>query len=85
VISHITYNKIINLYRKSQISIEYSYMFQEKAPDTWVFWISAVDTSSVERGYRRIASGLGLEGANDPKTDIFLLVSEWLTNVENAK
>src|SRR5436190_18408704 len=68
------------LYRKSQIAIEYCYRFQYQHPESHVFWIHASTVSRMDQAYKNIARRLCLPGWNDPKIDIFQLVSEWLSD-----
>ncbi|KFY48968.1 hypothetical protein V495_00865, partial [Pseudogymnoascus sp. VKM F-4514 (FW-929)] len=70
---------------KSQIAIEYSYRLRVKDPQIWVFWVYASTAERFEQAYRSIATELELPGADDPKTDVFGLVSRWLSNVDNGR
>ncbi|KAH7342496.1 hypothetical protein BKA65DRAFT_400861 [Rhexocercosporidium sp. MPI-PUGE-AT-0058] len=70
---------------KSQVAIEYSYRLRERDPDLWVFWVYASTAERFEGAYRSIAATLDLPGADDPKTDVLVLVSRWLSNTDNGR
>src|SRR5215469_3484851 len=71
--------------RKSQIAIEYTYRLRESAPNTWAFWIHAINATRFEQGYREIASVAEIPGRDDPKTNIFQLVKQWLHDEMNGR
>ena len=79
--------------RKSQIAIEYCYQFRVQHPESHVFWIHASSVSRISQAYKDIARELSLPGWDDPKVDMFRLVSEslsrdaygsWLVLLDNA-
>lgn len=72
--------KLIYLYRKSQIAIEYCYRFRDQHPESHVFWIYASTVSRMHQAYKDIARRLGLPDCNNPSVDTFQLVLEWLSN-----
>ncbi|KAH8585526.1 hypothetical protein B0O99DRAFT_646755 [Bisporella sp. PMI_857] len=63
---------------KSQVAIEYCYLFRDENPHAHVFWIYAGTTSRFEQGYQEMARRLTLLGWDDPKVDTLKLVYEWL-------
>jgi tetratricopeptide (TPR) repeat protein len=71
--------------RKSQIAIEYCYLFRDEHPDAHVFWIYAGTSSRFEQGYQEIARKLSLRGWDDPKVDSLKLVHEWLSDEYNGE
>ncbi|KAL1640170.1 hypothetical protein SLS61_010263, partial [Didymella pomorum] len=71
--------------RKSQIAIEYAYRAREAAPHLWVFWVYASNVARFEQAYREITARLELPGRDDPKTDILLLVRNWLCDERNGR
>lgn len=68
---------------KSQLAIEYAYLYQRLHPQNHVFWISAASTSSFLRAHRGIARDLKLPGFDDPQIDQAKLVLQWLKDDEN--
>ncbi|KAF2631425.1 hypothetical protein BU25DRAFT_384710 [Macroventuria anomochaeta] len=70
---------------KSQIAIEYAYRAREAAPHMWVFWVHASTTARFEQAYREIAVRVELPGRDDPKTDIFRSVHNWLCDERNGR
>ncbi|RDW85279.1 hypothetical protein BP6252_02869 [Coleophoma cylindrospora] len=70
---------------KSQIAIEYSYRLRAKDPSIWVFWVYAASFDRIEQCFRSIAVVLAVPGCDDPKADIFALVSRWLKDAGNGK
>ena len=66
------------MYRKSQIAIEYCYVFRDAHPSTQVFWIYGADPLHFERGYQEIARKARIPGWDDQKTDKLKLVQDWL-------
>ncbi|RDW73410.1 hypothetical protein BP6252_07317 [Coleophoma cylindrospora] len=69
---------------KSQIAIEYSYLLKDNDPEIWVFWVHAATAERFEQSYRTIAAKLELRDWGDPKTDIFALVSSWLSDNDSG-
>lgn len=68
----------LELYRKSQIAIEYCYVFRDEHPSAQVFWIYGADPLHFEQGYQEIARKAGIPGWEDQKTDKLKLVHDWL-------
>ncbi|GAM38323.1 hypothetical protein TCE0_033f08958 [Talaromyces pinophilus] len=69
---------------KSQIAIEYAYRVRESAPDTWIFWVHASNTTRFEQGFRDIAAVAKIPGRDDPKCDVLELVKNWLCDETNG-
>ena len=65
-------------YRKSQIAIEYCYVFRDRHPSALVFWIYGADSLHFEKGYQEIARKARIPGWDDQKTDKLKLVQDWL-------
>lgn len=57
---------------------------RESAPDTWVFWIHASNAARFEQGYQEIAVVAEIPGRDDPKTNLLLLVYQWLCDPRNG-
>ncbi|GAM34008.1 hypothetical protein TCE0_014f01316, partial [Talaromyces pinophilus] len=70
---------------KTQTAIEYAYRVRESTPDMWVFWIHASNAARLEEGYHRIATVAEIPGRDDPKTNIFQLVHQWLCVESNGR
>ncbi|KAL4796943.1 hypothetical protein BDV19DRAFT_360121 [Aspergillus venezuelensis] len=70
---------------KSQIAIEYSYIFKGQHPEAHVFWIYASTATRFEQCYQEIARRLMLPGWEDKKIDNLKLVYEWLSDENNGK
>lgn len=64
--------------RKSQIAIEYCYLFKDTHPHHYVFWIYAAEPNHFEQGYQELARKARIPGWDDPKTDKLKLVQDWL-------
>ena len=71
--------------RKSQIAIEYAYRVSKAAPHMWVFWVHASNAARFKQAYEEIAAQIELPGRDDPKTDIFCLVRNWLCDERNGR
>jgi hypothetical protein len=71
-----------NIYRKSQIAIEYCYKFRDQRPESHVFWIHVSTVSRMDQAYKDIARKLGIPGCNESNIDTFQLVLElgWLSD-----
>ncbi|USP77112.1 kinesin [Curvularia clavata] len=67
---------------KSQLAIEYAYRTRERSPETWVFWVYASNAVRFEQSYREIANRVKLTGREDPQTNIFELVYNWLCSTK---
>ncbi|KAF1352633.1 TPR-like protein [Lizonia empirigonia] len=70
---------------KSQIAIEYAYRVKEAAPHMWVFWVHASNAARFKQAYQEIAARIELPGRDDPKTNIFRLVYNWLCDERNGR
>ncbi|GLA55854.1 hypothetical protein AnigIFM63604_002939 [Aspergillus niger] len=71
--------------RVALTAIDYSYQIRASAPDMWVFWIHASNAARLEQGYQQIAAVAEILGRDDPKTDIFELVYQWLCDARNGR
>lgn len=77
---------------KTQIALEAAFQVRNKYPECSIFWVPAVNSSSFENAYRNIGQLLGIDGINDDKTDVKMLVktaliecvSSWLLIIDNA-
>lgn len=69
--------------RKSQVAIEYCYIYRDEHPEAHVFWIYAGTVAKFEQGYQEIARRLSLPGRDDQKVDTLQLVCEWLSDENN--
>ena len=78
-------NANFSLCRKSQIAIEYCYVFKGMRPDAHVFWIHCSTRERLEQAYRAISRKLTLPGWDDPKTNILQLVLEWFSGERNGE
>ena len=74
----------VDLYSKSQIAIEYCYVFRERNPEAHVFWTYAGTTARFEQGYQEMARKLSLPGWDDQRTDPLELVHDWLNDERNG-
>ncbi|MCJ1377282.1 hypothetical protein MMC17_000374 [Xylographa soralifera] len=63
---------------KSQIAIEYCYLFRDAHPSAQIFWVYGADPLHFEQGYQEIARKARIPGWDDQKTDKLKLVQEWL-------
>ncbi|KAL9624395.1 MAG: hypothetical protein Q9160_001357 [Pyrenula sp. 1 TL-2023] len=63
---------------KSQIAIEFCFVFKDMYPSAQVFWVYGADPVHFEQSYQEIAKKLRVPGWNDLKTDKLRLVQEWL-------
>lgn len=72
--------------RKSQIAIEYCYMYRDKHPDASVFWVRVGTMSRFKQAYEAIANDRGLVGkeGDDPKANTLQLVTDWLNKKDNG-
>ncbi|KAF1351580.1 hypothetical protein EJ07DRAFT_183735 [Lizonia empirigonia] len=76
---------LVGLGVKSQIAIEYAYRVKEAAPHMWVFWVHASNAARFKQAYQEIAARIELPGRDDPKTNIFRLVHNWLCDERNGR
>jgi hypothetical protein len=70
--------------RKSQVAIEYCYIWKERHVQGHVFWIHASTQDRFEEAYKGIARDLRIPGWEDPQIDTILIVRDWLNNHENC-
>jgi tetratricopeptide (TPR) repeat protein len=78
---------------KTQIALEAAYRVREKYPNCSVFWVPAVDKTTIDNAYRKIGQAMQIPGINDNRADIKALVrdvlsdedtSPWLMVIDNA-
>ncbi|RDW63506.1 hypothetical protein BP6252_11051 [Coleophoma cylindrospora] len=69
---------------KSQIAIEYCYIWRDRYPYCHVFWIHASSLDSFEQAYREIAKSMSIPGSEDPQDDTLATVRDWLSRSENG-
>ena len=78
---------------KTQIALEAAFRVRNEHLDCSVFWVLAVDAASFENAYREIGRKLKVEGINEEKADVTVLVKaalsregagSWLLIVDNA-
>ncbi|KAK0613579.1 hypothetical protein B0T14DRAFT_437191 [Immersiella caudata] len=69
---------------KSQLAIEYAYRVRDRSPEAWVFWIYASNAARFEQSFREIAAHVKIPGLDNPETNIFQLVRDWLGDEENG-
>ncbi|KAI1433920.1 hypothetical protein GGR50DRAFT_704951 [Xylaria sp. CBS 124048] len=63
---------------KTQIAISYIFRLREEYPDMSIFWVHASSVERFRQAYDSIAEECEIQGRNDPKEDILLLVKKWL-------
>ncbi|KAL9616340.1 MAG: hypothetical protein Q9160_008783 [Pyrenula sp. 1 TL-2023] len=73
-----------NFGRKSQLAIEYAHQIYDRDPNTWIIWIHASNADRFEQSFREVADNLKLAGRQDPKVNIFRLLSTWLSDKRNG-
>lgn len=71
--------------RKSQIAIEYCYLFKDAHPHHYVFWIYAAEPNHFQQGYQELARKARIPGWDDPKTDKLKLVQDWLQDQKTTE
>lgn len=71
--------------RKSQIAIQFCHYIRDESPQTWIFWVHASTKARLEEAYRGIADRLDLPGRNEPTSNVFQLVYNWLCNEKNGR
>lgn len=78
---------------KTQIALESAHCVYEAHPDCFIFWVPAIDLTSINVAYRSIGEALGVEGVEDEKADIRKVVhtalvrddtGPWLLIFDNA-
>ncbi|EAW14376.1 uncharacterized protein ACLA_074130 [Aspergillus clavatus NRRL 1] len=70
---------------KSKLAIEYSYRIRERSPETWVFWVHASNAARFEQSFREIADRVKISGRENPTSNIFQLVHDWLQDERKGK
>ena len=50
-----------------------------------MFWIHSSNAARFVQAYRAIAKAVNLPGTDDPKTDVLLLLQEWLESEESGR
>jgi len=70
--------------RKSQVAIEYCYVWKEHHPHGHVFWVHASTRDRFEQAYKGIARDLSIPGSEDPRVDTIVIVRDWLNKRENG-
>ncbi|KAJ5414932.1 hypothetical protein N7509_000030 [Penicillium cosmopolitanum] len=70
---------------KSQLAIEYSYQIRSESPETWVIWVHASNEARFEQSFRDIADQLKIPTRQDPKSNIYKLVENWLQDENKGK
>jgi hypothetical protein len=76
---------------KTQIALEAAFRVHAQH-DCSVFWVPAVDATTFENAYRKIGRQLGIQGIDEDKADVKLLVKaalndstdQWLLIIDNA-
>ncbi|KAJ3493401.1 hypothetical protein NLG97_g4753 [Lecanicillium saksenae] len=77
---------------KTQIALEAIFRLRRTHPDCSVFWVPAVDNTSIEISYREIGQRLKVPGIEEDNADVGLLVkaalsetaSNWLLVLDNV-
>jgi len=75
---------IMGIDRKSQIAIEYCYIFKERHPEAHVFWTYGSNSTRFEQSYQEIARKISLPGWDDQKVDSLQLVYDWLKDEDSG-
>ncbi|KAH7303263.1 hypothetical protein B0I35DRAFT_415233 [Stachybotrys elegans] len=70
---------------KSQIAIEYAYRIRGRSPETWVFWVHASSIARYKQSFQDIADFLKLPGRQNPQTNVFKLLYNWLRGEKSGK
>lgn len=69
---------------KSQIAIEYCYVWKERHPNGHVFWVHASTPDRFDQAYKDIARKLCIPGFDDPKVNTIDILVNWLSKEENG-
>ena len=59
---------------ETQLALEAAWRVHEKDPECSIFWVSAVDTTNFDNGYRRIGELLNIDAIEQEGADVKLLV-----------
>ncbi|OHF00441.1 hypothetical protein CORC01_04191 [Colletotrichum orchidophilum] len=70
---------------KSQIAIEYAYLYRERHPHAHVFWVYASDPIRFEESYHHIARKMAFPGWNDHQVDTLQFVHDGLGGNDSGK
>ncbi|KAK3320465.1 P-loop containing nucleoside triphosphate hydrolase protein [Cercophora scortea] len=70
---------------KSQIAIEYAYIYRERHPQNPVFWVHGSDPVRFEESYHHITRRMALPGWNDQEADALQLVHDALSSDESGE
>lgn len=62
------------------MAIEYSYQARHRDPNTWVFWIHAINPVRFEQSCQEIADRLKISGRKNPRNNIVKLLFDWLND-----
>ncbi|KAH8585975.1 heterokaryon incompatibility protein-domain-containing protein [Bisporella sp. PMI_857] len=73
-----------NQAKKSQIAIEYCYIWRDRYPYSHVFWVHVSTLDRFEQAYRDIAKDMCIPGSEDPQNDTLILVRDWLSKPDNG-
>ena len=71
--------------RKSQLATEYALRFQNRLPDSHVFWVFCESRTAFEESYRAIAVKLRIPGCDDSRLDILERVRKYLSQERAGK
>ncbi|WPH01833.1 Hypothetical protein R9X50_00468700 [Acrodontium crateriforme] len=69
---------------KSQLVIEHCYRIRDRAPGTWVLWIHASTAARFEQSIHEVAELVRISGRDNPTSNIFGLVYNWLNDASNG-
>jgi len=70
---------------KTQIAIEYAYIYRERHSEAHVFWVYASDPVRFEESYHHIARRMAFPGWDEPDADSLQLVYDGLSSDEGGK
>ncbi|KAK0642099.1 hypothetical protein B0T16DRAFT_394266 [Cercophora newfieldiana] len=70
---------------KTQIAIEYAYMYHDRHPEAHVFWVYASDPVRFEESYHHIARRMTFPGWDEPDADSLQLVYDGLSSDDCGK
>ncbi|KAI1733990.1 hypothetical protein F4680DRAFT_439697 [Xylaria scruposa] len=78
---------------KTQIALEAAYRVRDRYPDCSIFWVPAINLTSLEVAYREIAQQLQFSGLDDQRADVKTIVKiglskksagSWLLIIDDA-
>ncbi|KAG7055833.1 TPR-like protein [Colletotrichum scovillei] len=70
---------------KSQIAIEYAYLYRERYPEAHIFWVYASDPIRFEESYHHIARKMAFPGWDDHQMDTLQFVHDGLSSIDSGK